>query len=656
LKKKGDFNKVSAAGIIVTLGIVFGDIGTSPLYVVKAIISGANDVSALFIYGGLSCIFWTLTLQTTIKYVIITLRADNKGEGGILSLFALIRSKAKWAYMFAIIGGAALLADGVITPSLTILSSVEGLQLLNPRIPVIQIAIAILTVLFFMQQFGTHVIGRFFGPMMLVWFVMLALLGSVQIVRDPGVLRAVNPVYAYRFLTQFPEGFLLLGAVFLATTGAEAMYSDLGHCGLKNIRVTWIFVKLSLLLNYFGQGAWVIGMINENADFGNPFYQIMPHWFLIPGIIIATLASIIASQALISGSFTLISEAISLNFWPKIRIIYPARVKGQMYIPGINWALYLFCVIVVLIFRESANMEAAYGLSITLTMLMTTVLLSIYLYKLKISRYLVAVLLIVYLTIEGSFFIANMNKFIYGGWFTIMLAGFLGMIMFLWYHGRKIKNRFVEFVKVDRYFDVITALHRDHTIPKFATNAVFITKANKTSDVESKIMYSILNKQPKRADVYWLVHVDIKDDPHVMEYSVTQLIPGILIKIDFRIGFKVQPRINLFFRQVVEELNRTGEIDILSRYDSLRKFRITGDFRFILIDRIQNYDFDFSTFDQLIINGYSMIKRFGISEVKAFGLDTSNVTEETVPLNLIGNWKMSDMDMVSLIQGKALQA
>jgi len=632
MKKNSSLNKISAAGLIITLGIVYGDIGTSPLYVLKAILTGANEVSELLIYGGLSCIFWTLTLQTTLKYVVITLRADNKGEGGILSLFALIRSKAKWAYGFAIIGGAALLADGVITPSLTILSSVEGLLTLNREIPVVMIAIGILTVLFFMQQFGTQAIGKFFGPMMMVWFLMLAILGSLQLVHHPGILRSLNPYYAYLFLTRFPEGFLLLGAVFLATTGAEAMYSDLGHCGLKNIRVTWVFVKVSLLLNYFGQGAWVIRMIQESADFGNPFFGIMPRWFLVPGIIIATMASIIASQALISGSFTLISEAISLNFWPKIRISYPSRVKGQMYIPGINWALFICCVIVVLLFRESANMEAAYGLSITLTMLMTTALLSIYLHKFRVPGYAIAVLLVTYLAIEGSFLIANMYKFMHGGWFTILLAGLIGLIMYIWYNGRKIKNRFTEFVKIEPWFEALKSLSRDASIPKFATNAVFITKANRLTEIESKIIYSIFNKQPKRADVYWLVHIDIHDDPHLMEYRVTSLIPGVLFKIDFRIGFKVQPRINLFFRQVVEEMSRNGEIDLISRYETLRRFRIAGDFRFVLIDRVQTYDFDFRTFDQMIINLYSWIKKLGVSEVKAYGLDTSVVTEETVPL------------------------
>lgn len=637
LKPENHVNKVSVAGLLVTLGIVFGDIGTSPLYVVKAIVAGGENISEAFVYGGISCIFWTLTLQTTIKYVIITLRADNKGEGGIFSLFALIRRRAKWAYVFAILGGAALLADGVITPSLTILSSIEGLQILNPRVPVVPIVIAILTALFLMQRFGTKAIGHLFGPVMLVWFMMLAILGLGQVILSPGILEAVNPVYGYHFLVDFPEGFLLLGAVFLATTGAEAMYSDLGHVGLKNIRITWSFVKLALLLNYFGQGAWVLRNAETAGISGNPFYALMPMWFLIPGILIATVAAIIASQALITGSFTLISEAIQLNFWPKIKIKYPTTIKGQMYIGAINWALWFCCVIVVLIFRESANMEAAYGLSITITMLMTTSMLAVYLYYKKVPVYLISLLLVVYLSIEGAFLVANLHKFVYGGWFTILLGGVIGSIMYIWYQGRKIKNSFIEFVKISNYFEVIKALHNDKTIPKFATNAVFITKADKVTDIEAKILFSIINKQPKRADIYWLLHVDINDNPHMLEYRITQLIPGILIKIDFRIGFKVQPRINLFFRSVVEEMSRNKEIDIISRYNSLRQYGITADFRFVLIDRIQNYDFDFSGRDQMIMNLYTLLKEFGISEVKAFGLDTSNVTVEKVPLYLDRN-------------------
>ena len=552
---KSHGQSASVAGVLITLGIIYGDIGTSPLYVMKAIVGGANSLSAGFIMGGLSCIFWTLTLQTTVKYIIITLRADNKGEGGIFSLFALIRKRAKWAFILAIIGGSTLLADGVITPSITIVSAVEGLSIINPRVPVLPIVIIIITGLFFLQKFGTKAVGKLFGPVMFVWFTMLGTLGFTQLIKDPMILRAIDPRFAYDFLTKFPHGFMLLGAVFLCTTGAEALYSDLGHCGLKNIRISWMYVKATLLLNYFGQGAWIIHNSDSIMDWTNPFFSIMPQWFLIAGIMIATGAAIIASQALISGSFTLISEAIQLNFWPKIKINYPTNIKGQMYISSINWILYFSCLFVVLFFQRSSNMEAAYGLSITITMLMTTGLLSIYLYYQKVPLYVIGVFFAVYFSIESSFLIANLNKFMHGGWFTLLLGGILFMVMYVWFSGRKIKNSFIEFIHIDKYIDVIKDLSQDETIPKYATNLVYLTKANRITDVESKIIYSILNKHPKRADVYWLLHVDILDEPHVLEYKVTHVIPETLIKIDFKIGFKVQPRVNLFFRQVLDELS-----------------------------------------------------------------------------------------------------
>jgi len=467
---------------------------------------------------------------------------------------------------------------------------------------------------------------------MFIWFTMLSVLGFSQILNFPSIFKAINPHYAYLFLAKFPHGFVLLGAVFLCTTGAEALYSDLGHCGLKNIRITWMYVKISLLLNYFGQGAWILKHADQVNEWTNPFFSIMPGWFLITGVIVSTAAALIASQALISGSYTLISEAIQLNFWPKIKINYPTNIKGQMYISSINWMLYACCLFVVVFFRRSSNMEAAYGLSITITMLMTTILLSIYLYYRKVPVYIVGLLLLVYTTIEGSFLIANLNKFIHGGWFTISLGGFLFVIMYVWFHGRKIKNSFIEFIKIENYYAVIKALSADVSIPRYATNLVFLTKANKDSDIESKIIYSILNKQPKRADVYWLLHVDILDEPHVLEYRITHLIPDTLIKVDFKIGFKVQPRVNLFFRQVIEEMARNHEIDLISRYESLRKFDVFSDFRFVVIDRIQNYDFDFPPREQLIMDFYSVFKNFGISEVRSLGLDTSNVTVETVPL------------------------
>lgn len=629
---KGQLDKISAAGLVVTLGIIYGDIGTSPLYVMRAILGGADTIHAPFVLGGLSCIFWTLTMQTTIKYITFALRADNRGEGGIFALFALIRKRAKWAFLFAMIGGCTLLADSIITPAITIVSAIEGLLIKNPRIPVVPIAVIIITMLFLIQKFGTKMIGRSFGPMMFVWFSMLGILGFLQLIQNPQILYALNPKYAFDFLTKFPGGFVLLGAVFLCTTGADALYSDLGHCGRSNIRITWGFVKMTLLLNYFGQGAWILRNADYVNEWTNPFFAIMPPWFLFPGIVIATMAAIIASQAMITSSFTLISEAISLNFWPKVRINYPTNIKGQMYISSINWILYICCIGIVLFFQKSANMEAAYGLTINITMLMTTILLGVYLYYKHVPKYILALFLLVYLFIEGAFLIANLNKFLHGGYFTFMLGSILFIIMYVWFQGRKIKNSFIEFLKIDQYIEIIKALAKDKSIPKYATNLVFLTKANRETDVESKIVYSILNKQPKRADTYWMLHIDILDEPHVLEYKVTHIIQGILIKVDFKIGFKVQPRVNLFFRQVVEEMSRNKEIDLLSHYDSLRQFNIMSDFRFVVIDRIQNYDFDFPPREQFIMDIYAILKRFGISEVRSLGLDTSNVSVETVPL------------------------
>jgi KUP system potassium uptake protein len=626
-------SKLTIGGMLITLGIVFGDIGTSPLYVLRAILFGASEgITNDFILGALSCIIWTLTLQTTIKYVLITLRADNKGEGGIFALYAIIRKKGRWIFIPAIIGAAALLADGIITPSITVVSAVEGLDLAYPGISVVPITLIIITALFLIQQGGTNFIGKFFGPVMFLWFLMLATLGFIEILKYPEIFKAFNPYYSYVFLTQYPGGFILLGAIFLCTTGAEALYSDLGHCGLANIRMTWIYVKITLVLNYLGQGAWILSNLEIANQQSNPFYSIMPSWFLLPGVVIATAAAIIASQAMISGSFTIISEAIQLNFWPRLRISHPTNVKGQMYISAINWSLYFACVLVILFFQKSSNMEAAYGLSITITMLMTTLLLVNYLRFRRVHMVYIVFFLLVYLSIEGSFLIANLYKFTHGGWLTLLIGGIIFSIMYVWFSARRLKKQFFEFVKLEKYYPIISDLRNDRTIPKFATNLVYLTRANYKNEIESKILYSLINKSPKRADCYWFLHIDILDEPNTMEYKVETLIPDILIKINFHLGFKVQPRINLYFRQVIEEMVRNNEIDLLSKYHSLRKYNINSDFKFVLIHRIQNYDFDFNWFNQLIMDLSRFVRLIGVGEIKAYGLDTSSIVEEKVPL------------------------
>lgn len=642
-------DKLSLAGVLVTIGIVFGDIGTSPLYTVKAILEGGEgNYSDLLVLGALSCVFWTLTIQTTIKYISITLRADNKGEGGIFALFALMRKKSTWAAVLTMIGGSALLADGVITPAITVTSSIEGLRLIDPGIPVIPIVLLIFFVLFFIQQFGTKIVGVAFGPAMLLWFLMLGTLGMNELLKHPVVLEALNPLYAVRFLTEYPGGFVLLGAVFLCTTGAEALYSDLGHCGRKNIQVSWIFVKLMLILSYFGQGAWILMNYREGMSV-NPFFAIMPRWFLVTGIVVATLASIIASQALISGSFTLISEAVSLNFWPKVRVLNPTFIKGQVYIPFVNWGLLLMCSLVVVFFGDSSGMEAAYGLAITITMIMTTLLLSYYLYQKNTGIVLVGLMLAVFLTVECSFLVANMNKFAHGGWFTILLSSVYFLVMFGWYFGRKIRNRRVSFTRIENYYDIIRDLRNDSTIPITATNLVYLIKANHPDQVESKVIYSIFSRQPKRANTYWLLHVNRVDDPNMFEYNVKQLIPGILIRLDLNIGFKIDPKINLFFREVIEDLVASGEINLESSYDSLRKHGVKADFKFVLIERIMSRDVKLTNTENFILTIQNLVRYISIPEEKALQLDPANTIVEKVPILL----KQSPGNRIRPVSGKS---
>jgi KUP system potassium uptake protein len=633
VQRHNPHSKITAAGLLVTLGIIYGDIGTSPLYVLKAVI-GNSLITDELILGGLSCIFWTLTLQTTIKYVWLTLRADNKGEGGIFSLYALVRkTKVKWLVFPAIIGGCALLADGLITPSISVASAIEGLQIVNPDIPTIPIVIGIIFALFFIQQFGTNFVGKFFGPVMLVWFLMLSVLGSHQIWQNFSVLKAINPYYAINLLTVYKGGFWILGAVFLCTTGAEALYSDLGHCGKKNVRVSWTFVKISLLLNYFGQGAWLMQHQGTMLS-DNPFYAIMPRGFLIIGIIIATLAAIVASQALISGSFTLVNEAMRLNFGPKLKIVYPTDLRGQVYIPTVNWMLCAGCIGVVLFFKESSGMEGAYGLSIIIAMLMTTTLLSYYLYLKRYPIYLIGFIAVVFLTIEISFLIANLSKFIHGGYVTILVSLTLFITMFVWYEARKIRNRFVEFVKLDGFLRTLTKLSTDLSIPKYATSLVYLTSANRKDEIESKVIYSILQKQPKRADIFWFVHVDVLDEPYTLEYHVDELVKEKVFHIDFKIGFRIEPRINQMFRQVVQELVEKGEVDITSRYTTLKEKNVIGDFRFVVIEKELSLENELGAYEKIVLNFYDLLKNFSLPESRAFGLDTSNVTVEKVPLVL----------------------
>ena len=625
-------NKVSLWGLLITLGIVFGDIGTSPLYVMKAVLHTGETIDQRTILGALSCIIWTLTLQTTIKYVCVALRADNNGEGGILALYALLRRlKSKWIYILAIIGASTLLADGIITPAITVTTAIEGLESISPHLPVIPITLAIITIIFFVQRFGTESIGKSFGVFMLLWFLLLGIVGIISITSYPLILKAFNPYYAALLLAKSPQWFLILGAVFLCTTGAEALYSDLGHCGRKNITISWAFVKTMLILNYLGQGAWVLSHV-QTASTVNPFFSIMPQSMLFFAIIMATGAAIVASQALISGTFSILSEAMNLHFWPRMRIKHPTQIKGQLYIPVINLTMYIGVVLIILLFRDSSHMEAAYGLAITITMLMTTLLLGSYLHTKGVSRLIMILFIGAYCTIEGIFLAANLSKFLAGGWCTMLIGGILFLMMYVWIRAIKIRNHYISSKPLDDYYQIISDIKADMSISKYASNLVYINHASKEGTVDDKLVYSIINKQPKRADHYWLINMDFVDTPDTLEYDCKILIPNTLYNITMHIGFRIEPRVSLYLRQVVEDLVANKKVDLTSNYPSLRKNGISGDFRFIIIHRVYYPENSVNRQQNLLMNFYALISKIGIDEPKALGLDTSMVMVERVPL------------------------
>ncbi|GIV27598.1 MAG: putative potassium transport system protein kup [Bacteroidia bacterium] len=636
--KKHDFHQpaLSLAGLVVSLGIVYGDIGTSPLYTLKAIL-GENYITADIVKGALSAIFWMLTMQTTVKYVILTLNADNKGEGGIFALYTLVRrNKYKWLIVPAIIGGSALLADGIITPPITVTSAIEGIQNIYYEVNVVPIVIFILILLFVFQRAGTDLVGKSFGPIMLVWFLMLGILGGKEIIKEWSVLSAFNPIYAFELIQKHPEGIFVLGAVFLCTTGAEALYSDMGHCGRKNIRISWIFVKIMLLLNYFGQGAWLLKhegyKLSELGANGNPFFLIVPDTFLVFSILIATMAAIIASQALISGSFTLVNEAMRLNIFPKLLVKYPTELRGQLYIPVVNWLMLGGCIFIVLFFKESTKMEAAYGLAIILTMLMTTTLLNFYLHMKRYNIMFIVIFIGIYVIIESILLYANLSKFFHGGYITLAVAGALSFVMGIWYTAKKLSERYVDTVKLEDYKKYIIELSADTSIPKYATHLVYLTSVRDPELIEQKIIHSILQRRPKRADIYWFIHVDVVDEPYRMEYRVTHIAKDDIIRVDFYLGFRIAPRINLMFRKVVEELVKNKEVDITSRYESLQRNNISGDFKFVIIEKYLSYDNELPFFEKLIFTSYYILKKFSLSEGKAFGLDMSVVKIEKYPM------------------------
>ncbi len=623
---------ISLAGMLISIGIVFGDIGTSPLYAYSAILGG-NIISRELALGAFSAIFWTLTLQTTLKYVLITLRADNKGEGGIFSLYALIRKYVKGRFMLpAIIGGSFLLADGIITPPITVSSAIEGLRVFDPHLNTVAIVIGILIALFTVQQFGTDVIGKSFGPIMLLWFGFIGVMGGMALVHNLDVLHALNPYYAYWLIAQYPSGFWLLGAVFLCTTGAEALYSDMGHCGRGNIRISWLFVKTTLLLSYAGQTAWALSHVGESIGTARPFFAIIPEPLLVPSIIIATLAAIIASQALISGSYTLINEAMRLDMWLRFKVVYPTNIRGQLYVPRLNWMLMMGCIGVVLYFQESTKMEAAYGLAVTLTMLMTTILMTVYLRTQRVHPILTGLIVLPFFLIELCFLVANGMKIMHGGWISLLIGAGLMYVMYVYQHGRELKRELTKYEPLAEWLPRLRELSNDTSVAKYASNLVYLTASSRATNVERDAIHSIFRKGPKRADIYWFVHVNVVDEPFATRFRVKKCADNDVIWLEFNLGFRIEPRVNLFFRLAVEQLTQSGEIDITSRYESLGKDKHPGDFRFVIFERFLSFENDFRPFKKLMMNSYYLFNRFSVNDKERFGLDKSNIDVEKVTL------------------------
>lgn len=624
--------KIKAAGALIAIGIVFGDIGTSPLYTYTALFKPGTIIDAAKALGVLSCVIWTLTLQTTIKYILITLQADNKGEGGIFSLFALIKQYyGRWLIVLAIIGGSFLVADGIITPPISVASAIEGLKAIYPGINTVPIVIAILILLFTIQQFGTHQIGKIFGPVMLVWFTFIGVIGAIALSHDFTVLRALNPAYAYDLLVHYPKGFWLLGGIFLCTTGAEAMYSDMGHVGRNNIRMSWIFVKVALILCYAGQTAWLLSAGKANDL--SPFYNIVPKAIYIPSIILSTLATIIASQALISGCFTLANEAIHLGFWPRHKIIFPSNVRGQLYIPFFNWGLMVACICMVLYFRESSRMEAAFGLSVTLTMLTTTVLIALWLRVKRKPWYMIAGVTALFLAVEVSFLIANLQKVAEGGWIMLIVGAFLTGIMLVWRSGRLQQKKLIAFsILKPKYLNRLATLSHHKDIPSFATNLIYLTSSTKTELIENKILDSIFSNPIKKADVYWFFHVEIADEPYTLQYRVETLSKNDVYYVNLRIGFRVQPRVDLYFRRIASSLVKCGELEL--EQSAMMEFAQNniGDYKFVVINSYLSFDNDLPFWKSLLIRSYYNLKSIGVPDDANYGLDASNVVFEKYPL------------------------
>lgn len=629
---------LSFLGVIITLGIVYGDIGTSPLYVMRAIIDD-NVITEQIVLGGLSCVIWTLFLQAFFKYIILALTADNNGEGGIFALFSLVRRVSpKWMIYVAMAGCSALLADGIITPAISLTSAVEGLTKIKPDLHhevIIIIVIVILFALFVFQQFGTDIVGKTFGPLTVIWFSMLIWLGVRYIIQVPEVLVAMNPYYAFKLIVEYPKALILIGAVFLCVTGAEALYSDLGHCGKENIRASWIFVIFALICNYMGQGAWLLTQSGQVLGMRIPFYEIVPEWFMIPAIIIATMATVIASQALITGSFSLINEAVKLKVWYRLDIQYPTEHRSQLYIPAINWMLFFGCLGIVLYFQESSKMEAAYGLAITIAMLATTALMLVFWHRIKHkSLVMVSMIGAMFIIVECGFMYANLLKLAHGAWVSLLLTFVFFLVMFVHHRASRIRNKAIKYVKINSYYDLIKDLSNDETIPEYAPHIVYMVQANRRDEIEYSVLNSMIFKQPKRAQTYWLVNIHVADEPYANSYKVHHLIEEKLYRIDFYMGYRVHPSISVMFKQVVDDLAAKGEVSLVNAHPSLKKHDVAPAFLYIVTDKVLAFDDALSFVDKMTVRIYKFINQFAINAADNYDLTSENLMVEKYPIRV----------------------
>ena len=643
--------KINMGMFLVALGIVYGDIGTSPMYVMKSIVEGNGGIAHVgqdFIVGSLSLVIWTITLLTTVKHVLIALRADNHGEGGIFALYSLIRHCGKWLIIPTMIGGCTMLADGVLTPAVTVTTAVEGLRSISVvnrllgkgQIAVVLITLAIISILFLIQRSGTSSIGKMFGPVMMVWFMFLGVTGIWLTIGDLSILRAFNPVYAVRVLFS-PEnkaGFLILGSVFLCTTGAEALYTDMGHVGRTSIYISWPFVKICLILNYMGQCAWIIENQSDPAIQAirdlNPFYVMLPEALRPVAILLSALAAIIASQALISGSYTLVHEAASLDLMPHLNVRYPSDTKGQIYIPFVNNILWIFCVVIILYFRTGSRMENAYGLAITISMLMMTILLCVYigvLYKHRIAAFVFAV---VFFALEGVFFISSLGKFMVGGYVALVISAGILFIMVCWYRGTQIEQEQNIHLRMRDHLDSIKDLRDDVSIPLCSNNVVYLAKGDDFERIDRDILYSILDKDPKRADAYWFISVNTTNDPYQRNYEVETFGTDYIFRVNLYLGFKVKPSVNIYLRQIVHDLLSMGELPEQNRRHSIYGPSDVGSFKFYMIRKMISQEGEIAPVDSFLIHAKYLIRRLAGSPIQWFGLKTSNVVVEYVPLFL----------------------